>query len=1382
MKRHILLLLGFLFLQLNPVFGHKIVIQDINEKYGLPKNRVNCMFQDSMGFLWFGMVNGLYKFNLNTFNKYSIEKNSISGFPEADVQAITEFEPGILLVGTNKGLFIFNTYTDKYDSVRCPSLINFERFQIICIHRQKNGVIWIGTDRGLFRIKKIKNQKNNFELLNQFTSNNASLRSNIIIDIKESPEGKIWFLTMADVGFFNSATEFIELYEAYGANSAFTFIDNNKILLSSFGTGLKLFNTENNSFENITIEGLAENPQSRYVLKDSNSKIWFSISNVGLSLLDSITQRYEAKLISNKYDQYSELNSNVIYQIGESRDGAIWVCTEEGINMINLKPEVFNSHSFKSDRNPELTVGIRSLMDSEKGFLWVGTIGGGLIRYDLNSQTTTKINLICLGEYIGMNIQAIIQDYKDNLWLGTEGEGVIKFIPDKKNDYKKGTTINYRIYPTSFPENNTLLNDFIMCLLEDSHKNIWIGTWNGLSLLDSFELSKPDQSEVVIRNFLNIPNDNYSLSNNTIMSLLEDKKGNIWVGTQGGINKIIKTKEGYKFEHEYKNKHGASLTEKNILVINEDDESNLWFSTQDGGICCLDTKSGIFKEYNSENGFLDNIINSISEDSMEIFWLGTNSGLCRFDPSNRSFNMYYTDDGLISNDFFFNSNCKVGNILYYGGNKGLTFFNPNEIIPPPIETNLVFTDFRLFNKPVKINGKGSPLKKHISFLNNITLKHNQNYFTIAFAALNYKQQNELQYTCMMEGLEGTWNKLDRERKITYTNLKPGDYKFRVRAYNTGHYNNYKEIFLNLAIKPPVWKTIWAYIVYTLLLILIILKIYQYFLNEEKKKHSLEIERMNAKRIHEMDMMKLQFYTNINHELRTPLTLISAPLETLMNEKIEQSKVLLYYQIMLNNVQRLKRLIDQLLDLRKIEEGYLNMEWTNGDLIDFIKKVYATFENYAEKRNMFYTFQSSCSQLYSFFDADKLDKVLFNLLSNAFKYTPDYGSISLKLEEKNLLELQNQKTFEKYLEIKISDSGIGIPKESMSKIFKPFQQVSNNKPIGIAGSGIGLSLTKELVDLHNGIIMVESVVNSGSVFTVFIPVIKNIPESDSKKDIDQNVSDNIDIKEVPTSEEQSKNNEEEKTAIKPLVLIVEDNTELRTFLNNELRDFYRIIEAPNGQEGLKAAQNEIPDLIISDVMMDKMDGIKLCRKIKTDQRTSHIPVILLTARHSEEIRQKSYNIGADDYITKPFNIALLQARIKNLITQRRNLRKLFSTGNMDFSTIAANKTDTLFLEKLNKVIDQNIDNQDFNPISLASDMAMSKMQLYRKISALTNQTVYNYIRTIRMNKAATLLLTTDMQIAEVAFDVGYTEPSNFTKCFSRQFNQTPSQFVKEHNKL
>ncbi len=1369
MRRREFLSIILFALLLNVLKANNIVIQDVNTEYGLPKNRVNCMAQDSKGFLWFGMVNGLYKFDLNDFTKYKLRENKYCGFPEIDIKAIVEIAPGKFMIGANKGLYIFYAENETYDTIRCETDFSFSNIHVTSICSNKEDNYWIGTYQGLMNITLKDKDKLEFELVRSFNSSNSNMRANEVVDVKKSPDGQIWFLTTSDIGFFNIAIQSISTYEAYGANSAITF-DNDKIILSSFGDGIYVFNTKTSVFNQTGLSEQLIKTKVRFTHVDNNGKSWLAISNVGLLLMDSLSQKENFILISKKNEKYSELNSDVIYKIYETSDGAIWLCTEEGINMISLKPAIFNTVSFQSKFNQEFAMGVRALHSSGMDNLWLGTVGDGLFRYNLKLNSLDYIPIVSQDGLIGKVVQAIIEDTQLNVWLGTEGDGLIKL--DFDGDFKQKPKItNYRLYPQPFPQ-NTVLNDYVMCLKEDQHENIWIGTWYGLSLFKHSEIVKANQNSANIINFLNKPNDQNSLTNNTIMSLIEDRDGTIWVGTLAGINRIMQTDGDYKFESNFENSNGESLRNKKILELCEDNTGDIWFSTQDGGICLLDVNTGIYKEFNSSNGFYDHIINSISQDSLGILWLGTNNGLCRFDPQNFTFNIYYTEDGLLSNDFYYRSNCKVDEKLFFGGDKGINYFDPYTIIPGKIEPNLAFTNLKLFNEPIFINSKKSPLKKQFSFVDELILRYDQNYITIEFATLNYKHQKEIQYSCILEGLENNWNKLKHERKITYNSLKPGHYVFRVKSLTTVQNTSIAEISMPITIKPPYWRTTLAYLFYLIIFISSIYWGYRYFLNQEKKRHALALERMNAKRRHEVDMMKLQFYTNISHELRTPLTLISAPLESLMDSNVDQKKTQSYYQLMHKNVQRLRRLITQLLDMRKIEEGHLKIEWSQGDVVDFVKRVFANFETFAERRYIQFTLHCSAEQLITYFDADKLEKVIYNLLSNAFKYTPDNGVIALHLD---VAEKSDVTGFEEgYYELKIADSGFGIPKESIRNIYKPFHQVKKNKPIGSAGSGIGLSVTKELVEMHNGEISVESEVDKGSVFTVRLPIVKEMPEQAVSQQTEEEVADDIKI-EHDLEETEVKNS-------KPLVLIVEDDLELRGFLGGELSKNYRILESENGKNGLEKAIENIPDLIVSDVMMDEMDGINMCKLVKQDIRTSHIPVILLTARHSEEIKQNSFDIGADDYITKPFNASLLHIRINNLIEQRRQLRKLFAVGgNSDCSEIAINSTDNKFIKKLNGVIEQNMDNTEFSPVVLASEMAMSKMQLYRKVSALTNQTVFNYIRSVRMNKAAQLLATTDMQIAEVAYSVGFSEASNFTKTFGKHFNQTPTQFVRDQRK-
>lgn len=1361
-----------------PISASQISIQNLNEKYGLAKKRVNCMYQDSKGFVWLGMINGLYRYDQYNFTFISSRKNKLNSLPEADVRTIVEYKPGLLLVGTyDKGLLIYDSERGQTLKLAGDYTTDLTKLNIKTIYIDKSGTIWVGANVGVYKFKFLGVENEMFKVQEIPETAFKHLVSYEFVGFHETEPGIIWFATMNDIGFYNTAKNEVKsrpLY--YEAIYSFSFIDKNKILIGCFGTGAKTMDTETFTVQTLKIKGVSEKSLVRSVFKDRNANIWMNISNEGLLLMESGLESNNIINISSNNKQYSELNSNVIYQINEAKDGSIWICGEAGVNVITLKKNYFNSfvdNTFKD--NAFVPAGIRAIHDSKRGFLWAGTVGGGLKQFNLTENKFVDVSLTPNGKAIGKNVQAILQDHQGNLWIGTEGEGLIKFYPDKNSGYTKGQIVNFKRYPTPFPA-MPIFNDFIMCILQDRNKNIWIGTWVGLSLIEASEVEKKDHSKIVIKNFIKNPNDSMSISHNTIMSLCEDKEGNIWVGTQGGLNKIIKTPKGYKFNHNFKSKDGQSLNEKRILAVFQSKNGDFWFSNQEGGISRFDSKKGVSEDFISDNVFFENTINSINDDSEGNLWMGSNNGLLKFDPVTGSFNIYTTEDGLPSNDFLFGSSYKIENTLYFGLNNGLTFFSPKQIKHESYKPSLIFTEFRLFNKSVNVNEEGSPLKHPLNSGNTLVLKHNQNFITIAFSALDFTLKKNIQYSCKLEGLETSWNFLNLEHKTTYTSIPPGKYLFRVKAVSPDDYKNVSEITLRIIVRPPLWKTVWAYAFYLIMLILILIHVHKYFITKEKQKNALALERLDAKRTHEIDLMRLQFFTNISHELRTPLTLLSAPLDSLINEDIDKEKAESYYQIMVRNVQRLIRLVDQLLDLRKIEEGYMKMEWMQGDIIDFIKKTCATFQNYAQKRNMNFSFQSDASELRTYFDSDKLDKILFNLFSNAFKYTDDNGSISIHLNRKVASTVPDASSAaDSYLEIKITDSGFGIPKEDMGKLFKPFQRVNTNKPIGSGATGIGLSLTKDLIELHKGIIQVESEVGKGSTFTIYLPIYKSdpskLPAAETKVLKDETFSiENTEFLESKT-EKTSKDD-------KPLILIVEDSSDLRAYLKSELKSDYKVIEAENAEKGLEQAFRKIPDLIISDVMMPGTDGIELCNILKQDIRTEHIPIILLTARHSEEAKLSGLEMQADDYITKPFSIKMLKLRIRNLIEQRRKLKPLHTHEvKEDSPESTMSKADTKFMAKLNQLIDKNLNNPKFDAVAIAKELLTSKMQLYRKVSSLTNQTVFNYIRTYRLNKAAHMMINTDMQFSQIAEAVGYTEASNFTRDFTQQFNQTPTQYVK-----
>jgi signal transduction histidine kinase/AraC-like DNA-binding protein len=872
---------------------------------------------------------------------------------------------------------------------------------------------------------------------------------------------------------------------------------------------------------------------------------------------------------------------------------------------------------------------------------------------------------------------------------------------------------------------------YVRTIFEDSKKNLWLGTTQGLQLADS--------SKSNFTTFRNIADNINSLSNSAIIDIYEDKKGDLWIGTEYGLNHFNpNTKVFTRFNTT------DGLPNNRIFGILEDDNGYLWISTSKGiskiGIGRKDGKNG------TEKGkvFIRNCTN------------------------------YTSDDGLQSNQFNYSSRLKTKDgEMFFGGVKGLSSFYPEEIKNNKFVPPVVIVDFKLFNKSVNPGDADSILHKAISETEEIVLNYDQSFFALEYAALNFVSPKKNQYAHKLEGLDKDWIYTGNNGTASYTGIMPGNYIFRVKASNNDGIWNMKGTSIKITIKPPFWKTIPAYITYFMAFISMVLYFRHQFLARQKSKMQNELERIKAEKNHEINQIKLQFFTNVSHEFRTPLTLILGPLEKLIAEKPknEGGNKLLLYELMQRNAQRLLRLVNQLMDFRKLEAGELGLKASCKDIIAFIANVANSFKFQAENRNITFTINSEVDEKQVWFDPDKLEKIISNLLSNAFKFTHEEGKIEINTR------------LDKDIIISISDSGIGIHKENLQSIFKRFYQVPKMQTSEKVGTGIGLALTKELVELHKGIISVDSEVGKGTCFTIRIPTgLKSVEQ-------EQTISKFVipEEKEVTPNnitEEENKSDVEKPVTIKkdsPLLLIVEDNDDMRLFIKNELISLYRIVVAPNGKEGIKKAFDAMPDLIISDVMMPEVTGFELCNTLKTDERTSHIPIILLTSLSSKENKLLGLETSADDYISKPFNIEILRARIKNLINSRIKLREYFLRRLTPINDSAtAESLDDKFLKRAIDLVNKNIADFNFSNDEFIAQIGMSRTALYSKLKSLTNLTVSEFIQSMRMRKAEQLLKDGSATISNVAYNVGFKNPSHFSRCFRKHFNITPVDYVKKHS--
>jgi signal transduction histidine kinase/DNA-binding response OmpR family regulator len=706
--------------------------------------------------------------------------------------------------------------------------------------------------------------------------------------------------------------------------------------------------------------------------------------------------------------------------------------------------------------------------------------------------------------------------------------------------------------------------------------------------------------------------------------------------------------------------------------------------------------------------------------------------------------------------------------LIFAGAYGFNIFRPEDITVNTTKPEIVLTDLQLLNKSVGINEAINGhviLDRSISESKSIVLNHSENVFSLEFAALNYFHPGKCQYRYKLENFNKDWVTTDgKSRKVTYTNLDPGNYTFRVIASNNDGIWNDKGISINIEVLPPFWKTKLAvaiYIIFILGGLFITRKLIQ---QRERMKFAIEQERQEANRMHELDMMKIRFFTNVSHEFRTPLTLILTPVEKLLKQAKEADQQN-QFQLIQRNAKRLLNLVNQLLDFRKMEVQEIKLSPSEGDIIKFIRETVFSFSDLSEKKDIKLEFNSSLSTFETLFDADKLEKILFNLLSNAFKFTPASGAVSVSV---GLVDRQQ----DKWLEIKVKDTGIGIPADKQDKIFERFFQHDLPTSMVNQGSGIGLSITKEFVRIHGGTISVDSEVEKGSTFTVLLPV-KDVTSHEPA------ITEEFVQVHGPALAESLNGQETVAGGKLPTLLLVEDNEDFRFYLKDNLKSHYNIIEARNGKEGWSRVVGDLPDLVVSDVMMPQMNGMELSRKIKHDPRVSHIPVILLTARTAEEQKMEGFDAGADDYITKPFNFEILQSRIRNLIHQRelfhKDFRKQFE---IKASDVNITSLDEKLIQNAIKHVELNISNPDFSVEDLSRELGMSRVHLYKKLLALTGKSPLEFIRTIRLQQAAQLLEKSQLTVSEVAYKVGFNNPKYFTKYFKEEYKVLPSAYASD----
>jgi signal transduction histidine kinase/DNA-binding response OmpR family regulator/ligand-binding sensor domain-containing protein len=1221
-----------------------------------------------------------------------------------------------LWVGTEKGINILKKGSDGFLHVTTKTAPTLTHDIITAIHRSDYNEIWVGTEYGLNKLQRHDDRYEFKSYLYDNVEDGDALHNHIygIASLPTESGTGIWLTTKS--GLKTLINEKLVNYKVQNKPASFS-----------------LFSTL------LTVPG--ERP---YLITGSES---------GISFFDVVSMKFDERIGTDAMN----LSHGSVTSLYMDRRGVLWVGTKKGINKFDSYTKEFESFAVAQfDKSKSIITGIQI---SATGGYWISTIGGGLYKFDGES-TFTKYKIVTQEENTFTEfVQTLYSDGKGNVWVGTAGAGVYHF---NEHQLTSPEIVSYNHYSTE--THPALPDSYVMSITNDGRDNVLVGTWSG-------GLYKILQHGDVIKY------EDQRLSSAPIVVVYVDRSGTAWVGTRGnGFYSIKEDGTEMKVEH-YKRSESNSINDNFINSIYEDHAGIFWLAT-DGGLSSFDRRRNVFENYDVEGGPSNKVIVSILEDNEGKLWLAHWNGLTAIDPSDQSRMRNYDRNDRIMGGFFYNNVCvksREGELLF-AGSEGFNRIDTRKIVQRPNDFPLAITQFELFGKSVAhgetVNDRvllSEPLGNNSA----IKLKHFENSIAFEFASLDFAAPEKIRYAYMLEGFDQTWSYTNSERRFAnYTNLNPGTYIFRVKA--SGIDGIWQETYtqLTILISPPWWKTYWAAVLYVVVGFGALYVFRKFILLRANLLHDIKLERLQRENMEKLNKAKLDFFTNISHEFRTPLTLILGPLQTLLESSDLGKQARNHLFSINNNSQRLLRLVNQLLDFRKAESGNLSLKVLEGNIVRFSREIKLSFDSLAEQLRISFTMDATNENIRVWFDRDQFEKILFNLLSNAFKHTQEGGKIVLKVIDAG-----------DTVQVIVEDSGRGIRQEHFDQIFQTFFSYDEDKHH--TGTGIGLALSKSLVDMHHGKIEFES--KEGS-FSRFIVSLKKGNSHFSKEEIQSLTDERESMDYYPALIEPTLDSIDVDTrgsGVKmakaqnlPRMLIVEDTLEVRIYIKSIFENTYTILEASQGQEGWEQAVENMPDIIISDVMMPVMDGITLCRNLKSDKRTCHIPLILLTARTSLIFKVDGLETGADEYITKPFNPRVLELKARNLLAQRARLHEAFADSRVltiEPKRVTLNSADEMFIQRAMESIESNMTNPEFSVEELCRAVAMSRMQLYRKLKALTGLSANEFIRTMRLKRAAQLLEQNQLTVAEVTYEVGFGDLPYFRECFKKMFGVTPSEY-------
>lgn len=1307
---------------------------------GLSQSTVFDIAQDKTGYIWFGTADGLNRFDGYNFTVFRNGNDSVSSIQSNFIRSLKVDSLDNLWIGSKLGLSHFNPVLEKFENY--PLTILNSPLCIYAIEDIADGNLALGCDGG--------------------------------------------------VAFFNKKTKQYDYQHVFGREKVNDlYYSGNNTLIVATTQGLFSFNIKTKSIK--AIVSSLSNSWTQSITPKGNGDYWVATEGKGLYLINSDNEI--KKVFNHNPSDKNSISSDFVRKVCYDFEGKLWIGTFNGLNIINERTGIIEKYYHNElDAQSISQNSIRSIFMDSQGGMWMGTYFGGINYHHALKDRFKHIRSIpSVNSLNDRVISCIVEDPSGDIWIGTNDNGVNIMNIDKDNSYR------YFKYSESNPL--TIQSNNIKCILPvntnealvASHggglallnkqtgkarnwlttnsaivsNNVysvvkanglyWIGTLSGLCFFDGTGFLQYEDDKNLETFF----------KDKAITYLMKDTKDRVWIGTSRGLfSYSLKTNELKSYYH---TNNPKSISSDNITCIIEDKKQRIWIGTENG-LNRFNEKHAQFTIFTENNRLSNNFIHGIIEDDYNRLWVSTNNGLTCLEQDSKVIRNYYDTDGLQSNQFTTYSFCKTSKgIFLFGGINGITLFTPDKLMDNPFSPKPEIIDLKLFNKRVYPGDGTKILSESISKTKEIRFSSSQNVFSLSFVSLNYLASKGNKFAYKLEGFDKDWY-ITNKREVSYSNLSPGKYIFKVKsANNDGKWNNEpKELIILI---QPVWyKTWWALIIWAVLLAALIYIVIRILSARGKMRNEIEYQKLEHQRMEEMNELQLRFFINISHEFRTPLTMILSPLQEIIDRGVANPWMRQQLDYMQRNTKKMLHLVNQFLDYRRAELGVLELKTKFQEVNTGSYDVYALFDKVAKQRNIDYIFDCIVKDKLYQVDMNYVERILSNLISNAFKYTPEEGRIVLSIYERG-----------DKLVFQVSDTGKGIPADKQQKIFERFYQENENQ----MGTGIGLSFVRRLVMMHHGTIEVESEVGNGSTFRIILPALpesyKENEKDQSVQDVDyatkQSVQENVDALATSSSMELDEHSETKKSGT---ILIVEDNQEVRDYLGGEFSFEFNVMKAENGEEALKLMKNQLPDLIISDVMMPVMDGFKFCKAVKQNIKTCHIPVIMLTAKTNIEEQKTGLEMGADDYLSKPFVFSILSAKVHNLLKMRERIRSYYaSSEQIEPDKITFNTMDEEFLRKAIDIVHKNLDNVEFTVDEFSRELAMSRSSLHLKLKAIVGDSANEFIRKIRMEHACKLLKEGRYSIAEISVMVGFNTPSYFATSFKKHMGCLPTEYIKNY---